>query len=130
MREIKGTHLLMDGYVEDARTLEPDALVALFDRLVEILDMQYLQRPQAIQVPCEPAKLGTEEDEGGWSVIAQITTSHISLHGWPLRKAFSMDVFSCKDFDTKLAEKEIFAALGVWQACCQVIERRGPFPPD
>jgi S-adenosylmethionine decarboxylase len=129
MRDIKGTHMLVDGYVEDASTLEPERLVGLFDSLVEVLDMRYLQRPQALQVPVEAEKLDSEEDEGGWSVTAQITTSHISLHGWPMRCAFMMDVFSCKDFNTELAKQVIYEKLGVWQAVVQVIERRGPFPP-
>jgi len=130
MRDICGTHMLIDGYVEDASSLEPERLVALFDVLVEVLEMEYLQRPQAIQVPLDEGKLDSEEDEGGWSVICQITTSHISLHGWPMRKAFMMDIFSCKPFDTDDAKQVVYAWLGVWQASVQVIERLGPFPPE
>jgi len=40
------------------------------------------------------------EDEGGISVLALISTSHIALHGWPNRRRFMLDVVSCKPFST------------------------------
>jgi S-adenosylmethionine decarboxylase len=126
MKTISGLHLLMDGYVRDGQTLNPDTICTVFDRLVETLKMQYLQRPTAIRVPIEPDKLHTDDDEGGWSVICQITTSHIALHGWPLRGAFMMDIFSCRDFDAEAAQKVVTELLGVTEAKVQLIERRDP----
>ena len=35
MRTISGKHLLIDGYVRDGKSLNPDTLCTLFDRLVE-----------------------------------------------------------------------------------------------
>jgi S-adenosylmethionine decarboxylase len=126
MKEIRGMHLIVDGYVKDSATLEPEAIVELFDSLVEELDMQYLQRPLALRVPLRKERLSGGEDEGGWSVICQITTSHIALHGWPLRRAFMMDVFSCKDFDMGRAKDLVFEKLQVEKAVVQSVERRGP----
>ena len=123
MRQIKGTHLLIDGYVKNPDTLTPDNISDLFDLLVPALKMQYLQRPIALRVPIDKTKLDTEEDEGGWSVICQITTSHISLHSWPERRAFMMDIFSCCDFDTDIAKEIIFSKLGVEKFNCQIIDR-------
>jgi len=113
MNKIAGLHLLVDGYVRDGNTLNPDTICNLFDRLVEALKMQYLQPPMALRVPLDPDKLAGGEDEGGWSVVCQITTSHISLHGWPLRGAFMMDIFSCKDFDAEAALALVKEGLGV-----------------
>jgi len=126
MNKISGLHLLIDGYVRDGNVLNPDTICTLFDRLVDTLNMQYLQRPTAIRVPIDPDKLSTDEDEGGWSVICQITTSHISLHGWPMRGAFMMDVFSCRPFAPDAAERVIREVLDVTDAHVQVIERRDP----
>ena len=50
MKQISGLHLLIDGYVRDGNTLNPDTLCNLFDRLVEALKMKYLQPPTAIRV--------------------------------------------------------------------------------
>jgi len=126
MKTIAGLHLLIDGYVRDGNILNPDTLTSLFDRLVENLGMQYLQRPTAMRVTMDPDKLQTHEDEGGWSVICQITTSHISLHGWPMRGAFMMDIFSCLDFDADKARSVVKEALDVTHWNVQEIRRRDP----
>ncbi|MFH1130873.1 MAG: S-adenosylmethionine decarboxylase [Pseudomonadota bacterium] len=126
MEKIAGLHLLIDGYVRDGKTLNPDTICTLFDNLVETLHMQYLQPPTAVRVPFDPKKINTPEDEGGWSVICQITTSHISLHSWPMRGAFMMDIFSCCDFDAKAAQKQIVEGLDVVESKVQVIHRQDP----
>jgi len=126
MRTIAGKHLTMDGYVSNAAKLEPESIMSVFDALVWALDMQYLQRPVAMRVPLDRGKLSTDDDEGGWSVYAQITTSHIAIHCWPLRRAFMLDVFSCKTFDHVRAIKVIHEGLDVTLAVQNVHERRGP----
>jgi S-adenosylmethionine decarboxylase len=127
MKAISGRHLIIDAYVKDGAILNnPDTLCSLFDELVHELDMEYLQRPAAYRVPTDPKRLANDEDDGGWSVICQITTSHIALHGWPLRNAFMMDVFSCHDFDAKRAQALIWERLGVTDATVRDIERTDP----
>jgi len=126
MKKIAGLHLLIDGYVSDGNILNPDSITSLFDRLVEELHMEYLQRPTALRVPLAVEKLQTVDDEGGWSVICQITTSHISLHGWPMRGAFMMDIFSCRSFDPLVAEAIVRQTLGTTELNVQLIERRDP----
>lgn len=126
MREITGLHLVIDGYVVDPAKLEPEPIIVMFDHLVEALQMQYLQKPMALRVAPAAGKLDSDEDEGGWSVACQITTSHITLHGWPLRSAFMMDCFSCKPFNAEEAKRIVFEGLEVDKATVQIIERRGP----
>ena len=126
MKNIFGLHLLIDGFVYDGKTLYPDYIYNLFDVLVEELKMQYLQRPMVMRVPLDESKLQTNDDEGGYSGICQITTSHISLHGWPLRKAFMMDIFSCKDFNHEKAQTIVVETINVISLNSQIIVRNGP----
>lgn len=127
MKSISGRHLIIDAYVEDAAVLDdPNQLCNLFDELVSALGMEYLQRPTAIRVPVDPAALATDADDGGWSVICQITTSHLALHGWPQRGAFMMDIFSCHDFDVHHAESIVRDRLGVTQARVHNLRRTDP----
>lgn len=127
MKTIAGRHLIIDAYVRDGSVLEnPDALCRMFDVLVDELGMEYLQPPTAMRVPTDPARLETDDDDGGWSVICQITTSHIALHGWPLRKAVMMDVFSCHDFDVDRAKAVIWEHLGVTDANVLDVTRTDP----
>ena len=126
MKRIFGLHLLIDGFVQTSQSLCPDAIYDLFDDLVKELKMQYLQKPIVMRVPFNESNLQTAEDEGGYSGICQITTSHISIHTWPLRKAFMMDIFSCKDFDAKAAEIMVVERLGVESYTIEKIDRFGP----
>jgi S-adenosylmethionine decarboxylase len=123
MNKIQGMHLLIDGITRDSITLEPANICDLFDALVPALEMQYLIKPIATRVPYDINKLNSNNDEGGWSVIAQITTSHISLHGWPLRKAFMMDIFSCKPFNSDNANELVFSYLHIEKFSSQLIHR-------
>ena len=123
MQRISGRHLILDVYVRDAHALEPGWLCSLCDLLVAELGMEYLQRPAATRVPERPDRLSGDEDEGGWSVICQITTSHIAIHGWPLRRAVMMDVFSCRDFDADRARDIVWDQLGLVEARVQVVSR-------
>ena len=126
MRDIAGKHLLMDGYVRDASKLEPAHVMKLFDILVSALGMEYLLRPIAMRVEPDPGKVNTTEDDGGWSVMAMITTSHLAIHTWPLRRAFMMDAFSCRDFDATKARILTFEWLGVDTATSRTVDRMGP----
>jgi S-adenosylmethionine decarboxylase len=127
MNAISGRHLIIDAYVKDGAVLNnPDTLVTLFDDLVDELGMEYLQRPAAFRVPTDPNRIESADDDGGWSVICQITTSHIALHGWPLRSAVMMDVFSCHDFDVERAKALVWERLGVTDAIVRDISRTDP----
>lgn len=125
MKLIYGKHLLIDGYVNDPSVLAPDSIVAFFDSLVKVLGMEYLQRPMAVKVPLDE-DADEQQDDGGWSYFCQITTSHIAIHTWPLRSAFMMDVFSCRDFDEEQAKLLVFAELDTNRVSVRLIERNDP----
>jgi hypothetical protein len=63
-----------------------------------------------------PAKLGVEpfEDEGGVTGVCVLSTSHCSIHTWPLRPFFVMDVYSCRDFEPALIEQHVARTLGAY----------------
>jgi len=101
---IDGLHLIADGQVPERRieaAFSKAGLTTLMLDLVKVLDMQLIFGPLFKKVKLEPKKLTGDvfQDEGGISGICMIGTSHISVHVWPLRRHFSMDVFSCKSFD-------------------------------
>lgn len=63
------------------------------------------------------AKLGKGafEDEGGYSIQALISTSHIALHVWPKRSHFMLDLVSCRAFDVKEVTEAAVDALKVFK---------------
>jgi S-adenosylmethionine decarboxylase len=124
---IDGLHLIVDGRVKSPRrAFTQSNLKALMMRLVEDLDMQLIWGPKFKRVKLEPAKLTGDvfQDEGGVSGICMIGTSHISVHVWPLRKHFSMDVFSCKSFDEARAKATIVEFLGPEVATFHSVRRK------
>jgi S-adenosylmethionine decarboxylase len=106
---ICGLHLLVDGQVEDIKVFAEKNLNKLIIKLAEKLEMSIIFGPVMKTVRLDPSKLTGDvfQDEGGSSAFCMISTSHISIHVWPLRKAFLMDVFSCRNFDKVIAEETI-----------------------
>lgn len=88
----------------------------MLKKLVDLLGMRMLGPAHMYDVECEIEKLGKEpfEDEGGVTGVCVLSTSHCSIHTWPLRPFFVMDVYSCRDFDARLVEKHLASALGAY----------------
>jgi S-adenosylmethionine/arginine decarboxylase-like enzyme len=127
-----GLHIVMDARVADSSVFTQERLIELFGKVVVALDMKPLDKVQVYEVPVNPAILervqrtGNFEDEGGISTIQVISTSHLSLHAWPLQKFFSLDAFSCKDFNAELALSLIRETLRVTSEKTLVIRRKKP----
>ena len=94
--------------IGDARTVED-----MLRTLIDVLGMRILDRPHMYEVETEIAKLGVEpfEDEGGVTGVCVLSTSHCSIHTWPLRPFFVMDVYSCRDFDVADIETHLHRSL-------------------
>jgi S-adenosylmethionine decarboxylase len=132
MKQLGGIHLIVDGYVSDSSVFNDRSVFSMFYSLVDLLGMQMLGEPSSTEVPLNESKLDSDDDDGGTSYYCEITTSHLSMHAWPLRNAFMLDIFSCKEFDAKLAFNLIRELLGVVAYNCYTLERADPydaFPP-
>jgi len=66
-----------------------------------------------IESDLQKLKRDVFEDEGGISIQALISTSHITLHTWPARSAFMFDLVSCKSFDTLAVHRYLVGALAI-----------------
>ncbi len=84
--------------------------------LIDVLGMRLLGEPHMYEVEAEISKLGKEpfEDEGGVTGVCVLSTSHCSIHTWPLRPFFVMDVYSCRDFDPADVERFLQQRIGAY----------------
>lgn len=84
--------------------------------LIDVLGMRLLDKAHMYEVECEIEKLGKEpfEDEGGVTGVCVLSTSHCSIHTWPLRPFFVMDVYSCRDFDAAAVERFLAERVGAY----------------
>ena len=127
-----GLHLIMDGRVVDPKVFTKENLVRLLGLIVKALDMKPLDKVHIYEVPVDATILervrntGKFEDEGGISTIQVISTSHITLHAWPLQRYFALDAFSCKLFNSELAMDIIREHLNVLGENTIVIYRSKP----
>lgn len=131
LREMKndaGLHLIFDGYVKDSSVFNSEVLTGLFKRLADALEMQIIMGPDFLEVELDSSKLQSDvfQDEGGITGMCVISTSHMSIHCWPLRKCFSMDVFSCKLFKADVASALIKETLGVEDVNILYVDRFFP----
>jgi len=111
-----GRHIKVLG--RGSRALLGDAtnVEGMLRELVALLGMRMLGEAHMYEVETEIAKLGVEpfEDEGGVTGVCVLSTSHCSIHTWPLRPFFVMDVYSCRDFDPKTVEAHVARRLGAY----------------
>jgi S-adenosylmethionine/arginine decarboxylase-like enzyme len=127
-----GTHLIMDAYVRDSEVFTKERLERMFSQLIRALEMEPLAEAQFYEVPVDPAVLervqrtGQFEDEGGITGFQVISTSHMSLHAWPLQAFFSLDAFSCRPFNAELAASIIKETLGVKSDNTTILQRTKP----
>ena len=112
-----GRHVVIDAWTQQAHIINDAELVGdLLNELVELVGMQILRPAEIVAVPLDPS-VTSGEDDGGVTGTVILTTSHASVHTWPLRGHVSFDLFSCKDFSVKqvvdfLVEKERIAMAG------------------
>ena len=126
MKEIFGLHLIIDAYVEKEEVLTKEHILSTFDELISLLKMEKLGEPMVREVPVDSDLLNTDEDEGGISIIVPITTSHLAIYVWPLRKALMMDIFSCKNFLATEAYGFLHDKFGFTEVKINVINRIDP----
>lgn len=124
-----GWHLTYDATVEGAhagRLNDVEFLEAVLRDLVGLLDMEILDGPRLHKVELDRRKLESDEDEGGVTGTLVLTTSHISIHTWPLRERFSLDVFSCRKFDEETVQAFLKERMVVRKRASSWIPRTWP----
>jgi len=94
-----GPHLLLEAYGATKQKLSDIALISdLLDKYPEKLDMHKIMPPYVFKYDS-----GTIKEDWGISGIVLIAESHIALHTFPEKGFFTLDIFSCKDFDIRSA---------------------------
>jgi len=107
----------------NSETLQDISLLTdLLDTLPGKMEMTKIMPPYVFKYN------GAVEDDWGLSGIVLIAESHIAIHTFPDKGFVTVDIFSCKDFDTKLAVSEIVKAFGAETWDQQLLQRGREFP--
>ncbi len=91
------THLILD--LKDCKNLEKLSnkkfIESFLLELVKISKMKAITKPKVLYYE------NKEKEESGITGFIIISDSHISIHTFPFKKSLYLDLFSCKNFDSK-----------------------------
>lgn len=94
-----GLHLMLDAYEADPERLADMKRVFNFlNTLPELIQMNKLTAPSVINADATEAG----KDPGGISGTVIIAESHISIHTFADKGFFTMDVYSCSNFEDQI----------------------------
>jgi S-adenosylmethionine decarboxylase len=125
MGETFGLHLMVDGYgCDPSKLADMDFIRRFLDEFPEDIGMTKLMNPYV--VGCD----GTDREACGLSGFVLIAESHVSIHTFPSDGYVSIDVFSCKPFDTRAAEIEITKRFGITRLERNILDRGIEYPAN
>lgn len=120
-----GPHLMIDGYHADSARLDDvDLIRSVLDRLPLEMDMTKILPPHVFRYA------GLKPEDAGVTGVVIIAESHIAIHTFPHKRFVSVDVFSCKDFDTQKAVQSLVASFEIGRYDTYFINRGKEFPRD
>lgn len=121
-----GPHLMVDGYEGSFEALASvEVVTGLLDSLPSQIGMTKIMPPYVFKYDG-----GDKPEDWGVSGFVIIAESHISIHTFPEKGYFSIDIFSCKEFDIPTALEIIKSFFGTERLEIQRTSRGTEFPRD
>lgn len=121
-----GPHFMLDGYGSSRKKLSDLSFIYKFlDEFPEIIGMTKIMPPYTISYTT-----GLKPEDWGISGVVLIAESHISIHTFPEKEYFSLDVFSCKEFDVDQVTQEILSTFQPKRYEINTLQRGREFPRD
>lgn len=118
-----GKHLMLDGYGCDKQKLMDMMLIYDFlDHYPEEMEMTKIMPPYVFRYS------GKSSEEWGFSGFVLIAESHISIHTFPEKGFLSLDVFSCKDFNTNKAVSYVTNLFSIQSKEINILNRGLEYP--
>ena len=119
-----GPHLLLEAYGSPKEKLSDIGKISEFlDIFPEKLQMTKIMPPYVFKYDG-----GAVKEDWGISGVVLIAESHIALHTFPEKEFFTLDIFSCKDFDVRQAVDFISDILDPVHFDETVLSRGREFP--
>ena len=120
-----GQHLMVDGYGGNSEKMENlDLIYNFLDTYPEKMEMTKIMPPYVFKY------LGKKPEDWGLSGVVLIAESHISIHTFPFKQYLSLDIFSCKAFDSDNAIRFVKDMFGLTKTEIKLLNRGSEFPRD
>jgi len=112
-------HLIIDGYSDNQEILQDEDFLRDWLRSYPSrIGMNTISPPYVLRY------IGPKVEDWGISGFIFIAESHINVHTFVARNYVNIDVFSCKDFDTDQAIKDIQDKFQLVKSRTCLIERQ------
>ncbi len=118
-----GVELLLDLGGCDVSRFTRKHIKSYFRELCELIDMEAHAQHFWDDFRVAPELRQTDPKTKGTSAVQFILTSNITIHTLDLLEAAFIDVFSCKEYDTKLAEDFTVRFFGAKAHKSTIVER-------
>lgn len=120
-----GPHLMLDGYgCDKERLTDLNLIYRILEELPARIGMTKIMPPYVFKYS------GLKPEDWGLSGFVLIAESHISIHTFPEKNFVTVDIFSCKAFDTEFASEYLQSTFGMTKVDCHVLDRGTEFPKD
>jgi S-adenosylmethionine decarboxylase len=120
-----GPHLMLDGYgCEKTRLQDLNLVYRILDELPTRIGMTKIMPPYVFKYS------GLRPEDWGLSGFVLIAESHISIHTFPEKNFVSVDIFSCKAFDSEFAAAYLEEAFEMAKVESTVLDRGTEFPKE
>lgn len=100
-----GKELILDIHKCDPSTFTRKSIRNYFKELCNTIDMERCELYWWDDNGVPPEEQETEPHMKGISAIQFISTSNITIHTLDILKNVYLNIFSCKDFDSKIVKK-------------------------
>ncbi len=118
-----GQHLMLDGYGCDRdRLMDLNGIYDFLSRYPDEIKMTKIMPPYVFKYS------GQVPEDWGISGFVLIAESHISIHTFPEKLYLSLDIFSCKSFDTDAAIEHIKQIFSIEKVEIKLLDRGHEFP--
>ena len=120
-----GPHLMLDGYgCDKAKLTDLNLIYRILEELPARIGMTKIMPPYVLKYS------GLKPEDWGLSGFVLIAESHISIHTFPDKNYVSVDIFSCKAFDTEKAIAYISGKFKAKKAETNLLTRGREFPKE
>ena len=105
-------HLIVDGIARNRELLASvSALARWLMELVLSIEMRPIGVPYVLEYPGSNGS--GPGHEPGLSGVLFLAESSITVHTWPESGLVTLDIYSCKAFDSKKVLEEVLAIFGI-----------------
>jgi S-adenosylmethionine decarboxylase len=116
-----GSHMMLDCYgCPKDKLSDLDLIYSALDSLPARIGLTKMMPPHVFKYS------GQAPEDWGVSGVVLIAESHISIHTFPEKAHAFIDIFSCQEFDTDFARRQLLETFGATGHEVVLVDREWP----